>query len=91
MNRAGLILAKFTANCHKNGWIDPHRLKILLAKADRKLMMWKVWLKRSIISLLGLFLVLIIANSVAANSPRPPSLSWLKFDSPAQLQSVQIG
>ena len=90
MNRAGLILAKFTANCHKNGLIDPHRLKILLAKADRKLMMWKVWLKRSIISLLGLFSILIIANSVAANAPKPPSLYWLKFNSPAQLQGIQI-
>ena len=53
--------------------------------------MWKIWVKRSIILVLGLVSILIIANSVAANAPQPPSLYWLKFDSPAQLQGVQIG
>jgi hypothetical protein len=53
--------------------------------------MWKVWLKRSIVWILALVSILSIATSVAANAPQPPSLYWLKFDSPAKLQGVQIG
>ena len=52
--------------------------------------MWKIWVKRSIILVLGLCSILIISNNVTANAPQPPSLYWLKFDSPAQLQGVQI-
>lgn len=52
--------------------------------------MWKVWLKRSIVWIVALGSILSIATSVTANAPKPPSLYWLKFDSPAQLQGVQI-
>ena len=52
--------------------------------------MWKIWVKRSIILVLGLFSIISISSSVAANAPQPPSLYWLKFDSLAQLQGVQI-
>ena len=48
-------------------------------------------MRRSISWVLGLFSILLIANSVAANVPQPPSLYWLKFDASAQLQGVQIG
>jgi hypothetical protein len=44
--------------------------------------MWNVLLKRSIVW---------ISTGVTANAPQPPSLYWLKFDSPAKLQGVQIG
>ncbi len=53
-------------------------------------MVWNVWLKRSIILVVTLFSILSIANSVMANAAQPSSLYWLKFDSPAQLQGVQV-
>jgi hypothetical protein len=54
-------------------------------------MMWRTWLKRSIVWLVMLGSILTIATNVTANAPKPPSLYWLKFDSPAKLQGVQIG
>jgi hypothetical protein len=52
--------------------------------------MWKVWLNRSIVWVLSLVSILTIATSVKANAPQPPSLYWIKFDSLAQLQGVQV-
>jgi hypothetical protein len=53
--------------------------------------MWNVWVKQSICWILLLVLTLAITTSVTANAPQPPFLYWLKFDSPAKLQGVQIG
>jgi hypothetical protein len=53
--------------------------------------MWNVWVKQSICWILLLVLMLAITTSVTANAPQPPFLYWLKFDSPAKLQGVQIG
>ena len=51
--------------------------------------MWK-WLKRSIVWIVALGSILSIATSVNANAPQPPSLYWVKFDSLAKLQGVQV-
>ncbi len=53
--------------------------------------MWNVLLKRTIVWLVAILSIVSIATSVNANAPQPPSLYWLKFDSPARLQGVQIG
>jgi hypothetical protein len=53
--------------------------------------MWNVLLKRSIVWLLAIVSIVSISTGVTANAPQPPSLYWLKFDSPAKLQGVQIG
>lgn len=53
-------------------------------------MMLSTLLKKSIVWIFGVALCLTLATSVTANAPQPPSLYWLKFDSPAKLQSVQI-
>ena len=53
--------------------------------------MWNVWLKRSIVWIISLVSTFAIVTSVTANAPQPPSLYWLKFESPANLQGVQIG
>jgi hypothetical protein len=53
-------------------------------------MMLRALLKKSIVWLFGIALSLTIATSVTANAPQPPSLYWLKFDVPAQVQGVQI-
>ncbi len=53
--------------------------------------MWNVWVKQSICWILSLVLMLAITTSVTANAPQPPFLYWLKFDSPAKFQGVQIG
>jgi hypothetical protein len=51
---------------------------------------WNIILKRLIVWLLTIVSILSIATTVTANAPQPPSLYWLKFDAPAQLQGVQI-
>jgi hypothetical protein len=53
-------------------------------------MMWKMWLKRSIVWILALVSILAISTSSTANAPQPPFLYWLKFE-PAKLQGLQIG
>lgn len=47
-------------------------------------------LKKSIVWIFSIALCLTFVISASANAPQPPSLYWLKFDSPAKLQSVQI-
>jgi hypothetical protein len=53
-------------------------------------MMLNALLRKSIVWILALGLSLTIATSVTANAPAPPSMYWLKFDSPAKLQGIQI-
>lgn len=52
--------------------------------------MLNVLRKRSMVWLLAIVSILSIAIAATANAPQPPSLYWLKFDSPTKLQGVQI-
>jgi hypothetical protein len=53
------------------------------------MMLNALW-KQSLVWIFGIGLSLTIATSVTANAPAPPSMYWLKFDSPAKLQGIQI-
>jgi hypothetical protein len=60
-----------------------------LSKFEHTPMMLTALLKKSLLWLFGIALSLTISTSATANSPKPPSLYWLKFDPPT-VQSVQI-
>jgi hypothetical protein len=90
MNYSYPIFSISPTNRHKNCSIDPNYDKIALSKSDRTPMMLSALLKKSIVWIFSIALCLTFVISASANAPQPPSLYWLKFDSPAKLQSVQI-